>query len=37
VPAAQQVTGARKLEFTGVTWNSVEPCLSEIIVNGTNP
>jgi hypothetical protein len=37
VPAADQDSGARRLEFTGVTWNSIEPCLSEIIVNGTSP
>jgi hypothetical protein len=27
----------RKVEFSGATWNSIEPCLSELAVVGTNP
>jgi hypothetical protein len=37
VPVAAQTPGAKTLEFTGVTWKSIEPCLSEVIVGGTAP
>jgi hypothetical protein len=37
VPAGDQDPGARKLEFTGVTWSSIEPCLSEILIGGSVP
>jgi hypothetical protein len=37
VPAGDEDPGARKVEFTGVTWSSIEPCLSEIAIGGSVP
>ncbi|MDH3389719.1 MAG: discoidin domain-containing protein, partial [Gammaproteobacteria bacterium] len=31
------VSGVRRVVFEGVTWNSIEPCLSELAVVGTAP
>lgn len=37
LPVSPAVTGARTLVFEGVTWNSIEPCLSELSAIGTSP
>jgi hypothetical protein len=37
VPVAQQLPGAKKVEFSGVTWKSIEPCLSELAIGGSVP
>ncbi len=37
LPVSPAVMGARTLVFEGVTWNSIEPCLSELSAIGISP